>query len=557
MGFETENLTRRAMLLRAGTASAVLTLPGLLAACGSGDSGGSADGATASGSVGGKSSTARVQHVTWGTSGQTPVGLDVATNFGGSAITAMSLGLEGLLANDNELTLQPALATAWSQPDELHYEFELRQGVKFWDGTPLTIDDVVFSLRRHIDRDVASQIGTFWVNVKSIDAVGADKVTLTLSRPDETVPHILPFSYIIPKAQAERLGKKLGAPGSSVNIMGTGAYEITSFTTEDGIRLKRNPNYWGDAPRVQAATLKWFPDPQTMLLAARAGSVDGVFGIEGGGAKNWERVPGWSTEFVTGMNVAFLSFDVEAEPWNDVHVRRAVAHCADTAGYVRAFTGGKGTPATTMVSPPMWAGVATEAEVEALYKTVPQYPYDVAKAKAELAKSAHPDGFSASIDVPENYPAMERALVSLSQTLKQIGIRLTVKSVPTTEWVAKLYGHKDLGMFLVILGPSYADPANYLLLTYLSKNAVPNNFNLANFRDPKVDRLLNEQNAEQDKAKRTQMIGEVMRISGEQLPYLPLWWYGTGVAVSGDLSYDGYNELYYQQDWLTNVGTRA
>jgi peptide/nickel transport system substrate-binding protein len=74
----------------------------------------------------------------------------------------MALGLEGLVTVGNDLTLQPALAEEWTQPSPTEYRFKIRSGVRFWDGTPLTTDDVVYSLSRHLDRRVASLLQGFY-----------------------------------------------------------------------------------------------------------------------------------------------------------------------------------------------------------------------------------------------------------------------------------------------------------------------------------------------------------------------------------------------------------
>jgi peptide/nickel transport system substrate-binding protein len=289
----------------------------------------------------------------------------------------------------------------------------------------------------------------------------------------------------------------------------------------------------------------------------RAGEIDGFFEFPPLQGKNWDRIRSAKTAYVPGLNVVYLSFDVSAAPWDDLHVRRAVAHAADRAGYVKAFLAGHGRVANAIPAPEAWAQLASPAEVRAIYARIPDYAFDLEAARRELAQSAHPDGFSAEITVPSNASSVARALVSLAEALKQIGITLRVREVPQNTWVADLYAHRELGLHYMTLSPDYVDPANFPQGIYPSAAAAPNNFNTANFRDPRVDRLISAQGETTDKAKRVRALAEVLRISGEQLPYLPLWWQDTSIALSERFVYDGFTPYYYNQNWLGKLRVRA
>jgi peptide/nickel transport system substrate-binding protein len=545
-------LTRRQALTRAGAAGATLTLGGLLAACGGGAS------KTAS-SATGSATSAEIDHLTWGFLGSPPKSLDIAADFNLAGVVASFQGIEGLLAIGNDLQLQPALATSWSQPDPNHYIFQLRQGVKFWDGSPFTVEDAVYSITRNMDKSVASTIGFFFGNVASVKARDDASIVVKMSRPDPTLPAVLTFTPIYPKRRAQELGRRLGGPGQERSIVGTGPYEITSWTTESGVKVTRNESYWGRRPKVKSASITYIEEPRTLLLAAKSGSIDGAWGLPLSDAKAWAALPDVNTQFLTtgGLGLAMLTFDLESEPWSDIHVRRAVAHCCDRQGYVNAFLGGKAQPASTIVPPAQWAGVASPSEVNALYKSLPQYPFGIAQAKAELAKSKFPNGFETTTPYAPMFPQLGNALVSLSQSLKQIGITLHVKPMANNDYGSLIASHKNLGMQLFYYLPDYADPSDYPLVFNLSSGAVPNAYNLANLKNARVDELLAQQAATTDKAERARLLGEVLRYNAEQLPYMPLWWDGPAVALGSKYTYNGLNGLYYYQPWLQNIGVRA
>jgi peptide/nickel transport system substrate-binding protein len=540
-------LTRRQALARLGAGGAALALPALLAACGG-------KGRTAGG-TGGRASDREIASLTWAMGGAPP-SLDLAQGFTVSAALTIGVGLEGLLTIGDRLALEPLLARSWSQPDPLHYVYELRPGVRFWDGTPLSAEDVAFSLQRHLDPKLASQLGPLYANVRSVQVSAPDRITVTMSRPDPLFQYVPAFSFVTPRALARRLGRRLGAPGSKVQTMGTGPYRITRFSSE-GATVERRSGYWGARPAVRRAQLRYIANPQTQLLGVRSGDVDGAFDFPVSQARDWDRTSSVRTAYAPGLEVAFLSFDLSAAPWNDVHVRRAVAHAADREGYVKAFLAGHGRPASALVAPAQWAGVAAPDEVASIYRQIPQYPFDLDRARAELARSAHPRGFRADVQFPDAIPEPGKALVSLSQTLKPLGIDLRVRQVSVAKYQADYLRHRDLGLQYGGLGPDYPDPADYLVQLLPASAAVENGLNTANYRSPVIDRLLREQAAATDRAARAAAIARILRIVGEELPYLPLWWQDSSLGLRSRYVLPGFNSLFYYSNWLAKVRARA
>lgn len=547
----TKEISRRQVLQRLGLGGAMLSLPGLLAACGGDSSSSSTSGGFS------KGSSAEIDSVTWTLSSAPPT-LDLSTGFTLSALLAIITSLEGTMTVDDQLRLKPLLATAFRQPDPTTYVYTVRRGVRYWDGSVMTPEDVAYSFARHADPDAGSQLGGYFGDFESVKVTGEDEVTITMKQPDPIFPFAVPtLAFVLPQKFVERQGRQLGvAGGSTVNTMGTGPYIITSFDDTE-LTLERNDDYWGDKPPVRAAKLKFISNPQTSLLAIRSGESDGMFDLPDVGGKSWDRLPSARAVYAPGMWVDMLAFNVEAEPWNDVHVRRAVAHALDRDGYVKAFLGGHARAAAAIVAPEQWAAVATSDEVEALYARIPQYEYDLEAAKRELSQSRYPDGFTASVQYPNDEPAVGRALVSLSEALKQIGVTLNVREVTHDKWNADWHAHKDLGLTYMSFGPDAADPVNYVALVYPSKNATENSFNVANFRSTEVDDLLDKQANSTDKRERADAIGQILEISGEDLPYLPLWWKDTGMAINDRLTYPGFNTLYYLQNWLALLRSTA
>jgi peptide/nickel transport system substrate-binding protein len=295
-----------------------------------------------------------------------------------------------------------------------------------------------------------------------------------------------------------------------------------------------------------------------LLLAMQSGQVSGTFDVPAQQSASWARVSTARTYSAPGMLLFYLSFDLSESPWNDIHVRKAFAYAADRAGFVKAFLGGNGTPASCVVPPQQWGSVATQAEVSKMYAALPSYAFSLDMARKELARSAHPHGFTANtVLVPSNYPALVKAMESLSTTVKGLGINMPVQQVPENAWLANLYGHKSLGLIVSAFGPDYADPADYINLLYPSVNAGKNNFNTANFKDPAVDKLLQQAGAAPSGAQRAQYLGQVLTISQQQLPYLALYWQNDVMAIQNAYVYQNFTGLYYNQNWLTRIFASA
>lgn len=547
-------LTRRDALRRALLGGTILAVPGLLAACHS-DSSGTKE--PLGHSVGDAGTDARIETLRWA-NGEVS-NLDIAKAWNVFAQAAMTPALETLVTYSSGGRLEPLLAESYSRPDNLSYVYTIRQGVKFWDGTPMTADDVAFSLGRHLDPKVASALGGVYESVKSVDVTGNNKVTVSLKSPDPLFDYVVAFVHIVPRAFVTRAGKNFGTAGSTVNIMGTGPMKIVSYD-ETGVKYVANPTYWGEKSRVQNLELKTFTQPEAVRLAFESGSLDGTFtGIATENIGAWERVSGAKLATGQPMSVTMLSLNLTKKPFDDVHVRRAIAHAVDSAGFVKAFYGGLAEvpTANSIVSDAFFGNLVDKDQVQNIFGSIPSYPFDLGKAKAELQQSAYPDGFEQEVEYPSDFPLWGKVLVSLSTSLREVGITLKLKAITTAKYI-ELLNTNNSAVMMNGFGPDYPDPANYLTLTFAGTSAVEGRLNTAHIVDTRVDNLLKQQLASNDNAERARLLGEILKIGGEEVPYIPLWWNAPIIAVNADkFVYKDFNSLYYVNNWLSSIRATA
>jgi peptide/nickel transport system substrate-binding protein len=177
--------------------------------------------------------------------------------------------------------LKPGLAESWSQPDDKTLVFKIREGVKFWDGKPLTTEDVVYSLKRNLDEAAGSLTTPYFKNVKTIEATGPSEVTVSFKVPDELFLKEMAAGpgAVVQKAFTEQAGNKVGTPKGG--IMCSGPYKFVSWKPGSEIRLEKNADYWDQdlQPRIGKVTLKFLSETTTLTNALVSGSVAGAYGV--------------------------------------------------------------------------------------------------------------------------------------------------------------------------------------------------------------------------------------------------------------------------------------
>lgn len=537
---EESHLSRRGFLGLAGAAGAGLLLPGMLPSL--------AQAHAVRHAAYGAAATKMV----WALPQPTP-SLDPFVNFSASALSASNQMYDTLLTYDSDLKLVPLLAT-YKAVTPTRYVYKLRPNAKFWDGSPVTAEDVAYSLARHLSP--TSRIFFYFSSVKRISAPNPTTVVVTLKSPDASWRYTPVIAPIVKKSFAKPLGTNFGAPGNSPTVMASGPYVLKSFQTSSGIVMTRNPNYWGPKPSVQELEFKFITDANTRLLAMQAGQIDATFGVPVSRAEEWKSIPGVTLFATPGFSTYYMSFDFETPPYRDIHIRRAFAHAFDRQGVVKSILKGYGAPATAFVPPSMWRGIADKDYVTKLYRSLPKYTYDLSKAKAELAKSTRPNGFNAVVRVPSTISDLISALQVLGNGLKQIGVNLLIVTVPPPEWIAYMSAHKNLNLESVSIVPDYPDPVNYFSVAFNSANAVVNGRNLANYKNNTVDKLLKLQAETTDDALRAKYISTILRHTVKEIPYLPLWWQNELLAIRNTFTYSGFTGMFFRQQWSKGVKSK-
>jgi peptide/nickel transport system substrate-binding protein len=441
--------------------------------------------------------------------------------------------------------VQPGLATDYSVSDDgMTFTLKLRQGTKFSDGSPITVDDVKWSLDRARNPD--NHIWGFTLEgIDNIEVSGSDTIILHLKHPDPTLTSALATfnSAIMPQKLYE------AAPGATEeekakafaeHPIGSGPFMFDSWQRGTEMVIKRNPYYWqmGEdgkpLPYLDEVRFVVIPDDATRILKLQAGEVDGAEFIPYARVAELKNDPNLDMELFPSTRVQYLTVNVrptlkDGKPnvLADPKVRQALNYAIDKEAVAKIVTFGIGKPMVSFMSS------ATPMAVN----NGPVYPYDVEKAKALLKEAGVAEGTEVScMGLAGN--ADETAILSTIQAMwAQVGVKLNVEYLDNATRTAR-YRAADFQMRVAAWTDDIADPSE--ITSYFAY--FPNIESLhGGWQDKKVDDLFVQSQKEMDKAKRAEMYKEIQQTYIEAAPIMFLYQSPYPVALRKQVK--GFNQI--------------
>ncbi len=426
---------------------------------------------------------------------------------------------EPLTAYQPDGTTVPLLASEFEHPDDVTYRYTLREGVAFSDGSPLTVDDVIFSFDLHRGEDTTSNAARYYAGITSIDAVGDNQVEMVLDAPDPQFVYTVARTAIVSKANYEAHGDDIGTPAGMV--IGTGPYVFAEFTPEVSVRLEPNPAYWGDPAAFASVTFGTATDDSARLLALQSGDFDGVIAPPISQVAALEALGTYETVSTFDNTVYNVLFDGAAAPFDDPHVRRAFAHAIDRDALIQAVFGGRATIAQSLVPEPIVTAMGGDADVAAAYATLGEaFDFDLDVAREELAQSSVPDGFSIEVPVLTNDPVQSLVVQVIAQDLEEIGISVTPRQVDVNGWVSAFLDHEGSeGLIVDQWTGGTPDPVT-IPLSFFTPGSVANWYGLD---DPEVSAGLEAyMAADGDPATAQAALLDVLATAQAETPFVPI-----------------------------------
>ncbi len=533
--------------------SGIGALAALVAACtpgsGSGTAAGSPSGPTAASTAAGTATSQEIDLLAVGMPSSMS-NLYPGKEAGIVNFYVASLVGEGLVAPDGVGVLQPAIAKAWKQPTPTTYVYTLRDDVVFQDGTPMTIDDVMFSIELARDEQKSPGSSWAWGNMKSLTKSGSNEITITLSDPNVAfawTPCAANALWVTSEAYVKANGGDIGTP--SALFMGTGPYKVTKFAPDSTIELERVDTWWGGHVPVKTVRIDFIPEEATRLLARQSGDIALAINISLDQAQAWEDTNDTSVYMAPNRSYTGIDFHTPTAPFDDIHVRKAIAYACNRPAYVERLLKGHGEVATALTTPEQIEGVFGAEGARAALAPVYDIPFDLEAAKAELAKSKVPNGFTATVGISNSAPQVSSAFQVLKQDLEPLGIVLEIKEMPVEQWYDTI-GSSDWPLAYMDYTSTTGDPAE--MSSWFFGEGNP-----AGYSNPDVTALMTQVARETDPKKRAELLIEAQKLALADVPYIPLWWGVAATALADEYQFEDFGSYTFLSPWTPRILTRG
>lgn len=442
-----------------------------------------------------------------------------------SAYRIADLIYDGLISLSSDLKPQPNLAERWENPDPTTWIFHLSGKATFQDGKPVTADDVVFTYRSILDPAFNAPLRALFTPMKTIEAVDAKTVKITLSAPYSPLLSYLEMG-IVPKHAAES-GVNL-----DLNPVGSGPMKLASWTRGARLTLSANDKYWRGTPALKEMKFTVIGDNTARAQAFEAGDLDFVQSpLSPQDIRRLEKSDKFAKAITSGVGVTYLNFNTGDPLLADPKMRRALAMAVDQATIVDKIYEGVDKVATSVLLPSSWSYSAS----------VKQPGFDLAAAKAAFAELGWKDSGGAlmkdgkklvvTIATHSEDPNRVQTLEYIQGVLATIGVEAKAR---ISDWPSFSTGYVQQSQHQVaLLGwLNLIDPDRLLYAQLHSAGSL----NWGKYKNADLDKLLDEGRSALDIDARKAAYQKAAEIIARDLPYYILSYQGYQAFYSKSLS---------------------
>jgi peptide/nickel transport system substrate-binding protein len=464
-----------------------------------------------------------------------PESVDPHFTASGTHAEALKHVFDTLVWSGDKLQLEPRLAESWKPLDDTTWEFKLRKGVKFHDGSDFTAEDVKFSIERIPIVSGPNPTMIYVRRVKETKIIDPHTIHIVTDGPSPTLPNDFIRLFIVSSKAAAGLTKDNAneAFNTGKAAIGTGPYKFVSWTPKESFIVERFDGYWGDKQPWQRVVRKEIPNDASRVAQLRANQVDMIVRTPATDIPTLERDSNLQVVKGDTVYVFYIEFDMRdnppqvtakdgsklpSNPFKDPRVREAFDLAIDRQALAEITMEGLGKPQSQLVTPNIF-GYSEKLQV-----TKP----NVNRAKELLAQAGFPSGFKVVFNFTnDRLPGDGAVGTAVTQMLARIGIDVQAAAQPgAVMFPARTRG--DLSMVMSGWG-TLTGEANYTLSSLVHSNAPQlklGAFNWRAYANPEVDKLLQAAAVEMDEGKRRTFLQQAGEIAAKDRPLIPL------VAVS-------------------------
>ena len=437
---------------------------------------------------------------------------------------------EPLVARDKELQLTPGLATTWRRLKPTIWQFPLRKGVTFHDGTPFTADDVVFSFQRASEE--SSGIHNMTTPIKEVRKIDDFTIEIETNGAQPILPDMITQVYIMSKAwcvanKAEKpVDKRKGQENTaSFKANGTGPFRVKERQPSTRTVLVKNETYWGKVEsNVDEVIFTPIANDSTRVAAMLSGEIDLMEPVPLQDVERLKADPKLKVLQGPELRTVFLGMDQKRDelqysnvkgknPFKDKRVRQAFYQAIDIQSIKSNVMRGAATPTGLMLAPNV---KGFDAEMNK------RLPYDVEAAKKLLADAGYPSGFELTMNCPnDRYVNDSEICQAVASNLAKIGVTVKLQAESQTTYFPKVLA-RNTSFFMLAWTPNTYDAHNVFLSVLPTPASGAGQFNLGTYSNAKVDELIPRIQSELNPENRAQMIREVNKIHQDDIGHIPL-----------------------------------
>ena len=499
--------------------------------------------------------TSVANSVTWILHGGEPSSLDWRYVFSSSDLLVAGNLCEGLMKLQPDGSAAPNLATAIDQPNPTTYVVHLRPNVVFSDGSPMTAQDVAYSLTAITDPNAGSFFGGTYGAGAKVTVTNATTVTIKLPAVNSMFLNALttPLGWVVEKSYVEAAGSKYGTP--SKGVMCTGAYTLDKWTPGSGITLKPNPKWWGAASHKRwnkSVNFIFVADQPAIASALLSGDADGSYYITGEIYDKLET--SGQGNLYTGPSTNGLALMVTnyTGGLKNLKMRQALAKLVDYQGIIKTQYGPTAEPAHALMPPGSW-GYASNIFSKA-YNALPEPTQDIAGAKKLAQEAGNPPVKLAAPSIGGVYSAVANQIASAA---KQAGMNVTVTTVPMSEYY-ELYtatGAQKSGYDATVADSlaDFPDPLSF----YSALGTPTAALNVGGYNNPKLTSLTKQALAATDDTKRANLVVQMQNILTKNLVWVQLFYVKQSAFMNSSTTGAPIAlPLPYYTPWALGLGSR-
>jgi len=450
----------------------------------------------------------------------------------------------GYLVQRNEKSqLEPGLATEWKTIDPLTWEFKLRRGVKFHDGSDFTAADVVASIERvPTVPNSPSPFTAFTKQIKEMVVVDPYTIRFRTATPYPLMPSDMTQVVMISKTAAKATTDDFNSGKAAV---GTGPYKLARYAKGDRIELTRNDAYWGGATPWERVTLRLLPQDASRVAALLSGDVHVIENVPTTDVAQLRKDKRLAIYRTVADRLIFLHMDSDRDvspfvtdksgkplaknPLKDPRVRKAISKSINRQAIVEKVMEGEAIPAGQLVADFLF-GATKNLKVEA---------FDPEGAKKLLAEAGYPDGFAFTIHAPNNrYVNDAKIAQAVAQMLSRVGIDTAVVAMPSSTFFTQA---TELKFSFMLVGWSTgtgeaSSALKALLMTY-NRDRGYGTANRGRYSNAKVDALTEDALQTVDDVKREAYLQRATELAINDTGIVPLHFQVNLWATRGGITY--------------------